>query len=293
MSNKTLCISCCGGGALGIGPLAFMCKIEQELGKKISDVSFAYSGTSTGAIIAAGLAEGYSAHDLFDLYRSNLSKIFTKYSWYKRIQPTCPTYDNSNLIKILKNKFDGKIGSWKKPIFIPTTCMNGETGKSVEKIWDLGDKDIDKWFAILTSTAAPTYFDCVYDKDGKCYIDGGMWKNSPIDVLNAGLMKSGWSNYKILNLDTGMTTPNKDAGNKTLAGWATYLINNWIARTSYSGVYETKSIIGDENVYHASPVHDKKIDMDKVDDKTINKIIEIWEKYFYDNKKEIMNFIKG
>jgi hypothetical protein len=44
-------------GALGIGPLAFLCKLEQDMGKKLPQISYAYSGTSTGAIIAAGLAE--------------------------------------------------------------------------------------------------------------------------------------------------------------------------------------------------------------------------------------------
>ena len=276
-------------GALGIGPLAFLCKLEQDMGKKLPQISYAYSGTSTGAIIAAGLAEGYSAHDLFDLYKNNLKKIFTKYPWYKRMTPKCPTYDNSNLKKILQGKFKGKCGDWKKPIFIPSTCTNGE---SVEKVWDLGDKDVEKWFAILTSTAAPTYFDCVYDSKKNCYIDGGMWKNSPIDVLNAGLMKSGWSNYKILNLDTGMNTPNTEEGNKTLVGWAEYLISDWIARTSYSGVYEVKSIIGDNNVFHASPYHKKKIKMDKTDDDTLNEVIEIWENYYYANRKQILEFMK-
>ena len=69
------------------------------------------------------------------------------------------------------------------------------------------DKTTDKAFAVLTSCSAPTYFDCVYDDARNCYIDGGMWKNSPIDVLNAGLQKSGWKDYKILNLNTGLKTP--------------------------------------------------------------------------------------
>ena len=79
MGKKQLCISVEGGGALGIGPLAFMCRMEQDLGKKLSELSVAFSGTSTGAIIAACLAEGMSAHDIFDLYKNNLKKIFTKY----------------------------------------------------------------------------------------------------------------------------------------------------------------------------------------------------------------------
>ena len=273
-----------------------MCRLESDLEKKVCDVTYAFAGTSTGSIIAAGLEEGYSAHDLFDLYKNNLQKIFTKYSWYKRLQPSCPTYDNSNLRKILSDKFQGQIGSmfkgkmheWKKPIYIPTTCTNAD---SVEKVWDLGDKQIDKSFAILTSCSAPTYFDGIYDKDGKFYIDGGMWKNSPIDILNAGLIKSGWSNYKILNLNTGMKTPNTFAGNKSLVGWAEYMISDWIARTSESGIYETKAIIGEDAVFTANPFVKKKPKMDDVSDKTIQSVIDIWTKYYDDNRQAILNFI--
>ena len=121
---SVLTISVAGGGALGIGPLQFLCRLEQDLGKKIPLISAAYAGTSTGSIIAAGLNEGYSAHELFELYKKNLKAIFTKYSWYKRLNPKCPTYDNSKSKDLLKEKFKGTIGDWKKPIYIPTTVMN-------------------------------------------------------------------------------------------------------------------------------------------------------------------------
>ena len=101
-------ISVNGGGALGIGPLHFMRRLEEKLGKPLTQMAVAYAGTSTGAIIAACLSEGIKAYDLFDLYDKNLSKIFTKYSWYKRLQPSCPTYDNSNLKKLLQEKLKGK-----------------------------------------------------------------------------------------------------------------------------------------------------------------------------------------
>ena len=79
---KNIAISVNGGGALGIGPLAFMCRLESDpafVGQTIFKRSSAFAGTSTGAIIAACLAEGKSAHDTFELYRKNLKKIFTKY----------------------------------------------------------------------------------------------------------------------------------------------------------------------------------------------------------------------
>ena len=289
MGTKQLCIAISGGGALGIGPLAFMCRLEQDLGKKLCEMSVAFAGTSTGSIIAGGLDEGYSAHELFDLYRNNLKKIFTKYPWYKRAMPTCPTYDNSNLKEILKSKFTGKISKWTKPIFIPVTFMNGE---SVEKVWDLGDKEVDKWFAILTSCSAPTYFDVV-EKDGDSYCDGGLWANSNADVLLAGQFKQGHRDIKILNFGTGLDTPNTEKGNKTLAGWAKYMLSDWIARSSKSPIYETKSILGDRYVFDACPKYKKSLEMDDVSDKNIELVIKIWEDYYEAVKKEVLDFVKN
>lgn len=285
---KKLAISINGGGMLGVGPLQFMCRLESDLGKKLCNVSFAYGGTSTGSIIAAGLCEGKSAQELMDLYKGNLKKIFDKYSWFNRLNLKCPTYDNSNLKKILKKEFIGIIKDWKKPIYIPTTHMNGE---SVEKVWDLGDSDTEKWFAILTSCAAPTYFDVVMDgKDSYC--DGGMWANDPIMVLESGLKNSGHNDFKIIQFNTGMDTPNTSSGNKTAVGWLEYILDEWVARSGMSNYYECCANIGKENVFRASPKHSCKIKMDKVDDKTVNEVIEIWDKYYDSVRKELLEFLK-
>lgn len=285
-----LAISVNGGGALGIGPLAFMCRLEQDTGKKLGDLAVAFAGTSTGAIIAAGLDEGYSAHELFDLYKSNLPKIFTKYPWYKRMTAGCPTYDNSFLKKLLDEKFKGTMDQFKKPIFIPTTHTNG---KSVEKVWDLGDKGVKKSLAIISSTAAPTYFDCV-QKDGANYIDGGCWANSPIAVLNAGLKRSAYVNkLRILSFNTGMDTPNTLKGNQTLIGWATYFMEEWIARAGKSNDYEVIADLGADNVAIASPAHSTKIKMDSTDKKTLNLICDIWTKYYDANREYFRKFVAG
>lgn len=289
MAKRNLVISVSGGGALGIGPLHFMCRLEQDLGKKISDLSIAYAGTSTGAIIASLLDEGYSAHEVFDLYKSNLKKIFDKLPWYKRCLPTSPTYDNSYLKKMLKEKLKGKCSEWKKPIFIPTTYMNGE---SMEKVWDLGDNETEKWFAVLTSTAAPTYFDIIVE-NGKSYCDGGMWKNNPIDILHAGLKHSGikQNTYKVLSFNTGMDAPNTDKGNKTLLGWGEWILKKWVAYSGKSGDYIVKTDIGYENVFVASP-KSKSIAMDDVSDKTVEKVIGIWDDYYNEVKADILKWIK-
>lgn len=285
---RKLAISVSGGGALGIGPLAFMCRLEEDIGKSLAVVGQAFAGTSTGSIIAGALDEGMSAHDIHKLYKDNLSKIFTKYPWYKRCTPKCPTYDNTNLKKLLKANFKGKVSEWKKPIYIPTTYMNGE---SVEKVWDLGDS-VDKDFAILTSTAAPTYFDIVV-KDGKSFADGGLWRNNSVDILNAGLKHSGWKrdSYKILSFNTGMDTPNTAYGNMTLIGWGEYLLGDWIAYSGKSGEYEVKADIGDENLFRASPKSEKKFKMDDVSENTLSKVEKIWTDYYASVRPKILNFM--
>jgi patatin-like phospholipase/acyl hydrolase len=284
---KKLAISVSGGGALGIGPLAFMTRMEQDFGKKLCDMTFAYGGTSTGSIIAAGLAEGLQAHESFDLYKGNLKNIFKKYPWYKIFDTKCPTYDHTNLKKMLKSTFKGNVGDWKKPVYIPTTYMNG---KSREKVWDLGDKSIEKWFAVLTSCSAPTYFDVIV-RDGKSFCDGGMWGNDPIETLQAGLTKSGHKEYKILSFNTRMDTPHTACGNMSKLEWLEYILDEWVASTGMANYYEACANIGEENVFRASPSYGKKIKMDKTDDKTVNEVIDIWHSYYESVKGKLKEFI--
>ena len=287
--NSYLTMSITGGGALGIGPLNLLRLIESELHINIGKRSIAFAGTSTGAIIAACLNEGMSATEIFELYDANLKRIFTKYSSAKRCMPTVPTYDNSNLKKLLKTNLKGKCGDWFKPIFIPTTVLNNY---NAEKVWDIKDKNIDKWFAVLTSASAPTYFDVVKDDSGNVYGDGGLWKNSPETSLYSGLKASGHDNYRVLCLGTGMRTPSpKVTGNMTLVGWAKYLLTNFLARSGNSGYFELCANIGTENVLRVLPQVSKNYDMDDLD--VVNEVKLIWERYYYENKKQILDFVNG
>ena len=77
-----------GGGVRGILSLAFLEKMEAELaaqaGKpvRLCDHFDLIGGTSTGAIIAAGLALGYSAGDIRKMYEDYAPKIFRR-SWWR------------------------------------------------------------------------------------------------------------------------------------------------------------------------------------------------------------------
>ncbi len=288
-----LAIAISGGGALGIGPLQFMRRLEADLGMSLADAGFAFAGTSTGSIVAAGLCSGMSAAQLYDLYRNNLKAIFTKVSAARILTKNYYRYDNANLKKLLQQNFRYKMYEFKKPIYIPATFMNGE---SVEKVWDRGDGMTDQWFAVLSSCSAPTYFEPVNrTKDGKkeIYCDGGMWSNDPIMVLESGLNKvpEFKGNYKILSFNTGMRHPNKAPDDMSIIGWGKYILEEWVARTGRSGFFQAQANIGKENVYRVVPEVDKKYAMDDLT--IIDTISNIWDKLYNEIGAEVLAFVRS
>ncbi|PIX11189.1 MAG: phospholipase, partial [Flavobacteriaceae bacterium CG_4_8_14_3_um_filter_31_8] len=92
MESKTFKIlSIDGGGIKGLYSASILASFENKTGKNIADHFDMICGTSTGGLIAIGLANGMSAKDLVDLYIANGSKIF-------------PT-SNSNLIRGFQNSY--------------------------------------------------------------------------------------------------------------------------------------------------------------------------------------------
>lgn len=315
-----LVISVSGGGALGIGPLQFMKRLEADLQKdlgekaRLSAISEAFAGSSTGAIIAAGLCKGMSAEELFCIYKDNLKSIFKE---KKGVLPPIARanyvrYDNTNLKKMLYKYFPGKLDTFKKPIYIPTTFMNGE---SVEKVWDRSDDWMDSAFAVLSSCSAPTYFDLltlkVNDKEN-VYCDAGLWANDPIMILQAGLTRliknqKKYRNlfadgYKILSFNTQMVHPYEPPSKKNAVGWLTYLLDEWIGRCGNSNYFEACANIGEENVFRCAPEVTERYKMDDLE--IVDEVIEKWDNY-YDNgifekngkkykiKTELLKFVKS
>ena len=83
MTFKILSID--GGGIRGIIPAVILGEIERITGKPISNLFDLIAGTSTGGILALGLAKPnldgfpeYSAQDLVGLYESEGSRIFNR-----------------------------------------------------------------------------------------------------------------------------------------------------------------------------------------------------------------------
>jgi len=262
-----------GGGVWGIGVAKFIAEYECRTGKKFCDQFHAFAGTSTGAIIAALLAEGRSGIEIYDLYKKESKNIFKKQPWYKKLNPFEPKYDNTSYIKILKRELNGNMGDYSKPVFITASKSIGEQ----EKVFDRGDETFPKWKAVQCSSAAPTYFDPV----DNVYMDGGLWANNPCDCLQAGLVDSEINgNYKMLSFATGGNNIGKKVGKMNIATWAIYLINNWLAKSGEGASYRVKKNIGSENFLRVKPLvmNDEDYPLDAVD--KMQNIEDIWMREF-------------
>src|SRR5258706_10385282 len=109
-----------GGGIRGFFSASLLSQFEQSSGKSVSDYFDLIVGTSTGAIIALGLASGLSATDILDFYRYHGPKIFSQGRisrlprWLFR-----PKYRNAQLLAALQEIFgEKKLNDLKVPVCI-------------------------------------------------------------------------------------------------------------------------------------------------------------------------------
>lgn len=70
-------LSLIGGGIRGAFITAFLKELEDRLGRRIADSFDLIAGTSTGGIVAAGLAAGMTADEMHDFYVRRGASIFT------------------------------------------------------------------------------------------------------------------------------------------------------------------------------------------------------------------------
>lgn len=254
-----------GGGIRGALTLGFLEKIEEIIKEKennpklrLCDYFDLIGGTSTGAIIAAGLSIGMSATEIKDLYLSIGDKIFgKKTSWilnpFKRYKAE---FDFKPLEEELKNVFgDITIGSdqIKTGLCIVTKradtlstwpIINHPNSKFFNEIRDnegntigKANKDFLLREVIRASAAAPSYFipqtiKVENNREFGTFIDGGvsLANNPALQLFLVATLsefpykwKTGEENISLVSIGTGTYTKKYDANKvakKGLLGWA-------------------------------------------------------------------------
>ena len=182
-----------GGGILGTFPAAFLAGLEQHLPKPIGSYFDLIAGTSTGGIIAMGLAMGLRASELLDLYEQRGLEIFGQGRgqfadfilgklrlgrWL-----IMHKYDAGPLRNVLEEVLcDWRIGDAKTRLLVPAwnpVARSVYIYKTAHHPRLRNDYKCLAVDAAMATAAAPTYFRQHVTQDAAGLTDGGTWANNP------------------------------------------------------------------------------------------------------------------
>lgn len=179
-----------GGGLRGILAASIIRKIENQI-PFIKNVDL-FAGTSTGSIIAAGLASGkFTPEEIVDLYKVGGPKIFKRsigdrlmsvFGLYKS------KYSSKGLADFMRYVFgDLKIADVPKPILIPAMDLGdakrGYKAKFFNNFKDSENLNLKLSDVVIASCSGPTYFPAhtidFGGGDKRQFVDGGVIVNHP------------------------------------------------------------------------------------------------------------------
>lgn len=308
MTFKILSID--GGGIRGVYPAHILKCFEEKLGINLLESFDMIAGTSTGSIIAAGVACDIRATEIVNMYKEHGEDIFKKKKSripFKKLrnitQPLLESvYDCGSLYKVLKGVFnDSTLGQIAKPLILPATDVGNGGVHVFKSAYDPTfnrDRLVKVRDAVLASCSAPTYFD-PHKVDEYLLSDGGLWANNPALVAVIDAQKRLGINYddiQVVSIGTGHSKVAyglKHKGDWGLAtGWRhKEFISFMLSLQSQSALNYLKLHLKPEQILRIDFESDTDLPLDDVSE--IDNLISLADKNFTFGSKEISNFVLG
>ena len=269
MSRPFRILSIDGGGIRGIIPALVLQEIERLTGRRIAELFDLIAGTSTGGILALGLARpgqggvpAFRAADLVGLYEREGSHIFSRSVWHRaralgnafeEKYPTAPVervlqqyFGEARLSEALTNVLvTGYEIEERRPFFF----------KSHNAKKDPAADDFPMRWAARATSAAPTYFEpakvpATVSKGYQALVDGGVYANNPaMCAYVEALCKWGPERIVLLSLGTGEAVqpiPYKSAKDWGLVNWAQPILNVVFDGVSDTTDFHLRSLMGQD-----------------------------------------------
>lgn len=269
-----------GGGIRGLYSAVLLNRLQTQVPGLIDRVDL-FAGTSTGGIIALGLAKGMSPQALIDLYQDKGGDIFSRSLWHEIRdlgELVGAKYDNENLIDIIEEAMgDGTLDDLlPRHVLIPSFDLDNSAKPPATRLWkpkffhNFAGPDSDGAQKIadvaLRTSAAPTYFP-VYQG----YVDGGVVSNNPsmaalAQALDAGTGKQQLGDLRLFSLGTGITPEfvSGDTLDWGLAQWAKVLADMMLEGVMGVADYECARLLGN-NYFRLAPVLPAPVPLDCVE----------------------------
>lgn len=286
-----------GGGMRGLTTLILLERLERLFPGFLSKIDL-FAGTSTGGLLALGLAYGKTPTELRHLYEQQGKDVFCD-SLLDNVRNLGILIGALYSLQPLKNALISQFGANLRLRHLPRKVListfdldNAPSVAGTTRTWkakffhnfpeagpDLNEKVVD---VALYTAAAPTYFP-IYNG----YVDGGVVAGNPAMCALAQALHPLTGNrnldqIRLLSLGTGHNPHFIESldGDWGLVHWAPRLIDLMLEGGSGLVDYQCRQILG-ANYLRLNPLLPYPIPMDSVD--KIPVLIAVAEQYSLDN----------
>lgn len=260
--GKRTILSIDGGGMRGVIPLKMLCYLEEQTGKPAYELFDMVAGTSTGAIISAGLGLGLSAKQILEIaYRDKLPKAFGSQRsnpafWLNYLLSGLRfAYKIEPFLDALGDFARGKtIADLDKILVLMTTKDTRTSNTYFITNAGPGKKAFEKWpvlGAVAASSAAPIFFSPILGN----LVDGGVGTHGnpcfaasieAVEYISKEPEYHDFTPENILHISLGtgfVSTARGDgtAGRYWLGSWVNYLILESIDDAALQQVIATRT----------------------------------------------------
>ena len=268
-----------GGGIRGVLTATLLQRLEEASPGFLSQVDL-FAGTSTGGILALGLAAGLTPTECRRLYVTEGGFIFfnsTARAVLELGNLGGPKYDNDNLRRALLDEFaDVTLADLPRKVLISSFAVdNHPANPAAWRTWkpkffhnypgpesDGAQRVVD---VALRTSAAPTYFPMYQE-----FVDGGVSANNPsmcalAQALNAPTGGQKLDDIRLLSVGTGQRSQYltvRDV-NWGVVEWAPHLVNLLMEGSNGLGDYQCRQVLG-ANYFRLNPVLPEAIGLDAV-----------------------------
>ena len=259
-------LSCDGGGIRGVLTAVLLNRLlgayPALLQDRLGTITL-FAGTSTGGILALGLAAGLTPAQIRDLYVVNGKLIFDS-SWTHNMVElggiSGSKYDNVNLKQILQETFGAqKLKDLHSRVLIASFNLDNQADTTA-RTWNpkffhnfAGPDSDGEFLAVdvaMSTSAAPTYFPSY-----GVYVDGGVIANNPsmaaiaqaLDGRNQAGERATLGEIKLLSVGTGaslqfISGQDHDWGD---AQWIKPILNVMMDGSVGVADFECRQLLGD------------------------------------------------
>jgi predicted acylesterase/phospholipase RssA len=288
-----------GGGIRGLIPAIWASELERRTGLNSCSMFHMMAGTSTGAIIAAGLSlpdknnagiPRYRAGDIVELYTAHSDKVFSnRRSMLNILGSSYNKYTDDGRKKLFDLYFENtKLSQTLTDLIIPAV----RSGSSVTDLFRRSESLIDPSRnykladVLMCTTAAPTYFS-PYKLENSVFVDGGVQANNPalLAYAEACRNRTNRDNIFVLSLGTGDYVPDPlhPNANRSLLFW---LANkDSVLKVIFDGPQnnidcQLHNMLGNEKYHRWQVWLEEPIALDDIKRETLNNLMELARAHF-------------